>query len=194
MNLCSPSLSVSESGNEELCSELSPSLVEAEADKRSRKAECSTPQGLTNDDEVGVQSVDGVSNSPYTSSNFRTDGQPTVGRGLPSNDEMLTRIITIPTQSVRTNILYIFLTSSIYGALPQTPPALKAGPPAKLRLAHTASRDVLFLFLICLIFADVRHFCGNFVTARIRHIENIKILRKEYQKRDSLQQRQKGLC
>ncbi len=104
MNLCSPSLSVSESGNEELCSELSPSLVEA--DKRSRKAECSTPQGLTNDDKVGVQSVDGVSdNSPlparyhttgecspydgsqYTSSNHQTDGQPEVGRGLPSIDE-----------------------------------------------------------------------------------------------------------
>ena len=93
MNLCSPSLSVSESGNEELCSELSPSLVEA--DKRSRKAECSTPQGLTNDDKVGVQSVDGVSDnsplparyhttgecSPYdgsqdTSSNHQTAGQP----------------------------------------------------------------------------------------------------------------------
>ena len=53
------------------------------------------PQGLTNDDEVGVQSVDGVSDnsllparyqttgerspyddSPYTSSKFQTDGQP----------------------------------------------------------------------------------------------------------------------
>ena len=33
------------------------------ADKRSRKAERSTPQGLTNDDEVGVQSVDGASYS-----------------------------------------------------------------------------------------------------------------------------------
>ena len=70
MNLRSPSLSVSESGNEELCSELSPS-----------------PQGLPNDDKVGVQSVDGVSNSPYTSNNLRTDGQPKVVRGLPSIDE-----------------------------------------------------------------------------------------------------------
>lgn len=42
-----------------------------------------SPQGLTNDDGVGVQSVDGV---PYTSSNLRTDGQPEVGRGLPSID------------------------------------------------------------------------------------------------------------
>ena len=40
---------------------LAPSL--AEADKRSHKAERSTPQGLTNDDEVGVQSTDGVSDS-----------------------------------------------------------------------------------------------------------------------------------
>ena len=30
--------------------------------------------------------VDGVSDSPYTSSNLRTDGQPKVGRGLPSID------------------------------------------------------------------------------------------------------------
>ena len=98
-------LSVSESGNEELCSELSPS-----------------PQGLPNDDKVGVQSVYGVSdNSPlparyqttgecspydgstYTSSNHQTDGQPDCsgsdclqqsfpdgkpGRGLPSIDDM----------------------------------------------------------------------------------------------------------
>ena len=72
MNLRSPSLSVSESGNEELCSELSPD-------------------------------VDGVSDSPYTSSNLRTDGQPNCsgsdclqhsspdgkpGRGLPSIDDI----------------------------------------------------------------------------------------------------------
>ena len=31
--------------------------------------------------------VDGVSDSPYTSNNLRTDGKPKVGRGLPSNDE-----------------------------------------------------------------------------------------------------------
>ena len=55
VNLCSPSLSVSESGNEELCSELS-------------------------------QDVDGVSDSPYTSSNRQIDGQPEAGRGLPSID------------------------------------------------------------------------------------------------------------
>ena len=55
VNLCSPSLSVSESGNEELCSELSPD-------------------------------VDGVSDSSYTSSTHKTDGQHKVSRGLPSND------------------------------------------------------------------------------------------------------------
>ena len=32
-----------------------------------------SPQGLTNDDEVGVQNVDGVSDSPCTSSDLRTD-------------------------------------------------------------------------------------------------------------------------
>ena len=83
MNLCSPSLSVSESGNEELCSELSPVL-----DERSRRSlRCC---------------VDGVSDSPYASSNLRTDGQPNCsgsdclqysfpdgkpGRGLPSIDD-----------------------------------------------------------------------------------------------------------
>ncbi|MCQ4791232.1 hypothetical protein NE590_15525 [Blautia obeum] len=84
MNLRSPSLSVSESGNEELCSELSPVL-----DERSRRSlRCC---------------VDGVSDSPYTSSNLRTDGQPNCsgsdclqhsspdgkpGRGLPSIDDI----------------------------------------------------------------------------------------------------------
>ena len=56
VNLRSPSLSVSESGNEELCSELSPDM-------------------------------DVISGSPYTSSNLKTDGQPKVGRGLPSIDD-----------------------------------------------------------------------------------------------------------
>ena len=71
VNLCSPSLSVSESGNEELCSELSPD-------------------------------VDGVSDSPYMSSNHQTNEQPDCsgsdclqqsfpdgkpGRGLPSIDD-----------------------------------------------------------------------------------------------------------
>ena len=83
VNLRSPSCAL-RSGNEELCSELSPS-----------------PQGLTNDDEVEVQSVDGVSDSTYTSSKLQTDGQPLesgndsgkagelseVGSSLPSNDE-----------------------------------------------------------------------------------------------------------
>ena len=69
VNLRSPSLSVSESGNEELCSELSPVL-----DERSRRSlRCC---------------VDGVSGSTYTSSNHQTDGQPEVGRGLPSIDDM----------------------------------------------------------------------------------------------------------
>lgn len=31
--------------------------------------------------------VDGVSNSPYTSNNLRTDGQPEAGRGLPPIDD-----------------------------------------------------------------------------------------------------------
>ena len=43
------------------------------------------------DDSVNLRSpspdVDGVSDSPYTSSNLRTDGQPEVGRGLPSIDD-----------------------------------------------------------------------------------------------------------
>ena len=43
------------------------------------------------DDSVNLCSpspdVDGVSDSPYTSNNLRTDGKPKVGRGLPSNDE-----------------------------------------------------------------------------------------------------------
>ena len=33
--------------------------------------------------------VDGVSDSPYTSSKLQTDGQPEVGRGLPSNDDII---------------------------------------------------------------------------------------------------------
>ena len=59
-------------------------------------------QGLTSDDNVGVQSVDGVSDSPYTSSNLRANRQPDCsgsdclqqsspdgkpGCGLPSIDE-----------------------------------------------------------------------------------------------------------
>ena len=44
------------------------------------------------DDSVNLCSpspdVDGVSDSTYTSSNLRTDVQPEVGRGLPSNDEV----------------------------------------------------------------------------------------------------------
>ena len=72
VNLCSPSCAL-RSGNEEQRSELSPSLVEA--DKRSREAECSTLQGLTNDGEAGVQSVDGVSDSTYTFATIMSDGQ-----------------------------------------------------------------------------------------------------------------------
>lgn len=44
------------------------------------------------DDSVNLRSpspdVDGVSDFPYTSSNLQTDGQPEVGRGLPSIDEL----------------------------------------------------------------------------------------------------------
>lgn len=83
VNLCSPSLSVSESGNEELCSELSPVL-----DERSRRSlRCC---------------VDGVSDSPYMFSNHQTNEQPDCsgsdclqqsfpdgkpGRGLPPIDD-----------------------------------------------------------------------------------------------------------
>lgn len=35
-----------------------------------------SPQWLTNDGKAGVQNVDVVSDSQYTSSNLRTDGQP----------------------------------------------------------------------------------------------------------------------
>ena len=45
----------------------------------------------TRDDSVNLRSpspdVDGVSDSLCTSGNLRTDGQPEVGRGLPSIDE-----------------------------------------------------------------------------------------------------------
>ena len=85
MNLCSQSCALRslgseprstfalQIGNEEQRSELSPSLVEA--DKRSREAECSTLQGLTNDGEAGVQSVDVVSDSTYTFATIMSDGQ-----------------------------------------------------------------------------------------------------------------------
>lgn len=43
-------------------------------------------------DSVNLRSpspdVDEVSDSPYTSSKLQTDGQPKVGRGLPSNDDI----------------------------------------------------------------------------------------------------------
>ena len=46
-------------------------------------------------DSVNLRSpspdVDWVSDSPYTSSNLRTDGQPKVGRGLPSIDDKADR-------------------------------------------------------------------------------------------------------
>ena len=90
VNLCSPSLSVSESGNEELCSELSPD-VDGVSDNSPLPARYQT---------TGERlPYDG---SPYTSSNHQTDGQPDCsgsdclqqsfpdgkpGRGLPSIDE-----------------------------------------------------------------------------------------------------------
>lgn len=44
-------------------------------------------------DSVNLRSpspdVDGVSDSPYTSSKLQTDGQPEAGRGLPSNDDII---------------------------------------------------------------------------------------------------------
>ena len=98
MNLRSPSCAL-RSGHEELCSELSIYT----GNESCKAGELSpSPQGLTNDDEVGAQSVYGVSDSPYTSSNHQTDGQPNCsgsdclqhsfpdgkpGRGLPSIDE-----------------------------------------------------------------------------------------------------------
>ena len=46
-----------------------------------------SPQGLANDDEVGVQSVDGVSDSTHTSNYLETDGQRKIDRGFPPIDD-----------------------------------------------------------------------------------------------------------
>ena len=87
VNLCSPSLSVSESGNEELCSELSPVL-----DERSRRSLRCCVDGVSDNSPLparyqttGERSP--YDDSPYMSSNHQTNEQPEVGRGLPSNDD-----------------------------------------------------------------------------------------------------------
>ena len=59
-------------------------LFDLKNDSVNLRSPSPNPQGLTNDDEVGVQSVDGVSNSPC---NLRTNRQQEVGRGLPSIDD-----------------------------------------------------------------------------------------------------------
>lgn len=78
-----------EPNNEETVSDEEADNQEEEAcdDSVNLRSPSPSPQGLPNDDEVGVQSVDGVSDSQYTHSNLRTDGQQKVGCGLPSNDE-----------------------------------------------------------------------------------------------------------
>ena len=63
-----------------------PSLVEA--DKRSHKAERSTPQGLTNDDEVGVQSTDGVPDSRVHVKLPSDRRESKFNRSFPSVDEL----------------------------------------------------------------------------------------------------------
>ena len=87
VNLCSPSLSVSESGNEELCSELSPVL-----DERSRRSLRCCVDGVSDNSPLparyqttGERSP--YDDSPYMSSNHQTNEQPEVGRGLPSIDD-----------------------------------------------------------------------------------------------------------
>ena len=98
VNLRSPSCALC-SGNEEHRSELSLKS----GNESSFAGELSpSSQDMPNDDEVEAQSVDGVSDSPYTSSNLRTGGQPDCsgadclqqsfpdgkpGRGLQSNDD-----------------------------------------------------------------------------------------------------------
>lgn len=56
-----------------------------------------------NDDSVKLCSpspdVDGVSDSPYTSSNHQTDGQPKAGRGLPSIDDLQSEQETVEDNS-----------------------------------------------------------------------------------------------
>ena len=78
---------------------------EKESEFKSKIKYCETTE-INKDDSVNLRSpscalrsgneeqrselspdVDGVSDSPYTSSNLITDGQPKVGRGLPSIDE-----------------------------------------------------------------------------------------------------------
>ena len=87
VNLCSPSLSVSESGNEELCSELSPVL-----DERSRRSLRCCVDGVSDNSPLparyqttGERSP--YDDSPYMSSNHQTNEQPEAGRGLPSIDD-----------------------------------------------------------------------------------------------------------
>ena len=102
VNLCSPSLSVSESGNEELCSELSPVL-----DERSRRSLRCCVDGVSDNSPLparyqttGERSP--YDDSPYMFSNHQTNEQPDCsgsdclqqsfpdgkpGRGLPPIDD-----------------------------------------------------------------------------------------------------------
>lgn len=105
-----------DSPNETVIEDTSPETVQKETSKNQSVSEPSVQKNKNNimlngdkkeeiqNDSVNLRSpspvldersrrslrccVDGVSDSPYTSSNLRTDGQPKVGRGLPSIDDI----------------------------------------------------------------------------------------------------------
>ena len=105
-----------DSSNETVIEDTSPETVQKETSKNQSVSEPSVQKNKNNimlngdkkeeiqNDSVNLRSpspvldersrrslrccVDGVSDSPYTSSNLRTDGQPKVGRGLPSIDDI----------------------------------------------------------------------------------------------------------
>lgn len=93
-----------DSPNETVIEDTSPETVQKEASKNQSVSEPSVQKNKNNiilngnkkeeiqNDSVNLRSpspgVDGVSDSPYTSSNLRTDGQPKVGRGLPSINDI----------------------------------------------------------------------------------------------------------
>ena len=72
----------------------------------------------TRDDSVNLRSpspdVDGVSDSLCTSGNLRTDGQPEVGRGLPSIDEERKISSIHKTDSPSCSLLCLFLSPAVF--------------------------------------------------------------------------------
>ena len=72
----------------------------------------------TRDDSVNLRSpspdVDGVSDSLCTSGNLRTDGQPEVGRGLPSIDEERKISSIHKTDSPSCSFLSLFLSPAVF--------------------------------------------------------------------------------